>query len=298
MFLPSRISSLILTNLQGGVFSSVSHDDFTAVTRPKVLGTWNLHEVLSNAPLDFFVLISSVAGVMGTPGHSAYAAANTFLDSFVKYRTRQHLPATSLALTAVVDAGYMAENAAKLQKLKYVDTYEGEILTTPDVLALLSAAVTNLTGPSCDSFSITGAGFGDARKLPFYASDPRFAALVARYTEERKLNPPAAATANGATSSLAHNLDRAADRAEAATLLLAAVRAKVAELQLISVADIVENQTIVDLGLDSLTAMELYSWIGKIFRLKFRVQEYAKLDTLEKIVDSVLTKREATVEAP
>ncbi|KAH9876852.1 hypothetical protein IAQ61_002213 [Plenodomus lingam] len=284
---------------KGGVFTSVSHDDFTAVIQPKVLGTWNLHYALSNASLDFFVVISSVAGVMGTPGHSAYAAANTFLDSFVKYRNLQQLPATSLALTAVVDAGYMAENAAKLQKLKYVDAYEGEILMTSDVLALLSAAVTNLTGPSCDNFCITGAGFGDARRLPFYAADPRFATLVARHAEERKLNPPAASSPSGGTSSLAHSLDHAANSAEATSLLLTAVRAKVADLQLIPVADISANQTIVELGLDSLTAMELYSWIGKVFRIKFRVQEYAKLDTLEKITEAVLKKREVeVVEAP
>ncbi|PSN58560.1 putative polyketide synthase, partial [Corynespora cassiicola Philippines] len=141
---------------RGGVFSSVSHNDFNAVIQPKVRGTWNLHQALSDAPLDFFILISSVAGVMGTPGHSAYAAANTFLDSFARYRTLRGLPATSLALTAVVDAGYMAENAAKLQKLKYVDEFEGEILTTQDVLALLSATVNGQTTSSCEGFCITG----------------------------------------------------------------------------------------------------------------------------------------------
>jgi acyl carrier protein len=285
----------LLTASQGGVFSSVSHADFSAVAKPKVLGTWNLHHALSNAPLDFFVLISSVAGVMGTPGHSAYAAANTFLDSFAMYRMRQGLPATSLALTAVVDAGYMAENAEKLQKLKYVDEFEGEILTTADVLALLGAAVSGLAASSCKGFSITGAGFGTARRLPPHAKDPRFSALLSRHAKEQETKPNTTAVAN--TNSLARTIDQAENKAEATRLLLNAVRAKVAELQLIPVTDITDNHTIVDLGLDSLTAMELYSWIGRVFRLKFKVQEYAKLDTLEKIVDSVLTKREAAESA-
>lgn len=280
----------MLTSSKGGVFNSVSHADFKDVVRPKVHGTWNLHHALSNAPLDFFVLISSVAGIVGTPGHSSYAAANTFLDSFAKYRLQQGLPATSLALTAVVDAGYMAQNAEKLQKLKYIDEYQGEILTTQDVLALLSAAISGVTATSCDGFSITGAGFGAAHKLPTYAKDPRFSALVNRHVKDQEANPRS--TTISSDSSLSQVLDQTSDKGEASHILLGAVRTKVAELQLISVSDIVDNQTIVELALDSLTAMELYSWIGKIFRLKFKVQEYAKLDTLEKIVETVLEKRD------
>ncbi|KAF2464420.1 polyketide synthase-like protein [Lindgomyces ingoldianus] len=278
---------------RGGVFSSTSHADFGAVIRPKVMGTWNLHHALQNKPLDFFVLISSVAGIVGTPGHSAYAAANTFLDSFARYRTRQNLPAAALALTAVVDAGYMAENAEKLQKLKYVDDFEGEILTTSDVLSLLAAAVNGQLQSSCEGLSITGAGFGGASRLPAWAKDPRFSPLMTRHAKEQQSN--AAVVAN--KSSLSNTIDSAENRAEATRLLLTAVRSKVAELQLIPVTDIKENNTLVDLGLDSLTAMELYSWIGRVFHLKFKVQEYAKLDTLEKIVDSVLTKREAAATA-
>ncbi|KAJ5327976.1 polyketide synthase-like protein [Penicillium brevicompactum] len=276
---------------KGGVFSSVSHADFQAVVRPKVHGTWNLHHALSNAPLEFFVLISSVAGLVGTPGHSAYAAANTFLDSFAKYRIQQGLPATSLALTAVVDAGYMAENAEKLQKLKYIDDYEGEILTTQDVLALLSASVSGTTATSCDGFCITGAGFGAARKLPTYAKDPRFSSLVSRHANEREVNLRSIPLSSD--HSLSTVLDQSDSNPDVFPTILNAVRNKVAELQLIPVSDILDNQTIVDLALDSLTAMEVYSWIGRIFRVKFKVQEYAKLDTLEKIVESVISKREA-----
>ncbi|CAG7938877.1 unnamed protein product [Penicillium olsonii] len=270
---------------KGGVFSLVSHADFNTVIQPKVHGTWNLHHALSDAPLDFFVLISSVAGVVGTPGHSSYAAANTFLDSFARYRVRQGLPATALAFTAVVDAGYMAENAEKLQKLKYIDDYEGEILTTQDVLALLSASVSGVTATSCDSYCITGAGFGASRKLPAYARDPRFSALVTRHAKDLEANPRS--TSLNSENSLSHVLEQTDNKADAFSTLLHAVRNKVAELQLISVSDITDNQTIVELALDSLTAMEVYSWIGRIFHIKFRVQEYAKLDTLEKIVESV-----------
>ncbi len=42
----------------------------------------------SASPLDFFIVISSAAGIVGNRGQAAYAAANTFLDAFAQYRTR------------------------------------------------------------------------------------------------------------------------------------------------------------------------------------------------------------------
>lgn len=53
--------------------------------RPKVDGTWNLHNLLPK-DLDFFVLFSSACGLMGYYGQSNYASANTFMDAFVQYR--------------------------------------------------------------------------------------------------------------------------------------------------------------------------------------------------------------------
>ena len=85
--------------------------------RPKVQGTWNLHEATSSANLDFFVLFSSICGVSGQWGQANYNSANTFLDAFVNYRHGQDLPAS------VVDIGFMGcigmavENRALLEKL-------------------------------------------------------------------------------------------------------------------------------------------------------------------------------------
>jgi myxalamid-type polyketide synthase MxaE and MxaD len=66
------------------------------VMRPKVIGSWLLHQHLRDQPLDFFVLFSSVGALLGQPGQGNYAAANAFLDALAQYRRSQGLPALSI----------------------------------------------------------------------------------------------------------------------------------------------------------------------------------------------------------
>lgn len=89
----------------------MAYDDYTTVIESKVRGAWNFHNTLKSQTLDFFVAISSAAGAVGNRGQSAYSAANIFLNAFVRYRIKLGLPASSIDLTAVSDAGYLAENA-------------------------------------------------------------------------------------------------------------------------------------------------------------------------------------------
>ena len=67
------------------------------VMRPKVTGAWLLHEATRQIPLDFFVLFSSAAGLIGRPGQASYAAANAFMDHLAQHRAALGLPALSIA---------------------------------------------------------------------------------------------------------------------------------------------------------------------------------------------------------
>ena len=86
--------------------------------RPRVQGTWNLHQATASADLDFFLLLSSICGMTGQPAQSNYNSANTFLDAFVNYRHGQNLPASVVDIGLMGCAGIMVRDNRELnQKL-------------------------------------------------------------------------------------------------------------------------------------------------------------------------------------
>ncbi|MFE0375644.1 SDR family NAD(P)-dependent oxidoreductase [Streptomyces inhibens] len=68
-----------------------------SVMAPKTRGAWNLHLLTRDAKLDFFVLYSSVAALMGSRGQSGYAAGNSFVDALAHHREFLGLTGTSVA---------------------------------------------------------------------------------------------------------------------------------------------------------------------------------------------------------
>jgi myxalamid-type polyketide synthase MxaB len=82
--------------LDDGFLIQQNWQSFDRVMAPKVNGAWNLHLLTQDKELDFFILFSSTASLLGAPGQGNYAAANAFLDALAHYRRARQLPAVSI----------------------------------------------------------------------------------------------------------------------------------------------------------------------------------------------------------
>jgi myxalamid-type polyketide synthase MxaE and MxaD len=79
--------------LDDSILLQLNRERFLGVMPPKVDGAWNLHRLTLDDPLDYFVLFSSAASLIGSPGQGNYAAASAFMDMLAYYRRQQGYPA-------------------------------------------------------------------------------------------------------------------------------------------------------------------------------------------------------------
>ncbi|MCO6042585.1 SDR family NAD(P)-dependent oxidoreductase [Aeoliella sp. ICT_H6.2] len=98
--------------LADGVLADMSLEQLNRAMLSKTVGAWNLHSLTAEMPLDLFVLFSSVAAMIGSPGQANYAAGNATLDALAHYRRSQGLPATSINWGPWAGSGMAAETFA------------------------------------------------------------------------------------------------------------------------------------------------------------------------------------------
>jgi NADPH:quinone reductase-like Zn-dependent oxidoreductase/NAD(P)-dependent dehydrogenase (short-subunit alcohol dehydrogenase family) len=97
--------------LADGALARMTWERFAQPLGPKVDGSWGLHLLTRDLPLGFFVLYSSAASILGSPGQSNHAAANAFMDALAVHRRARGLPALSIGWGAWRDIGSAARHA-------------------------------------------------------------------------------------------------------------------------------------------------------------------------------------------
>ncbi|MFF2400054.1 non-ribosomal peptide synthetase/type I polyketide synthase [Streptomyces goshikiensis] len=214
---------------------------FDSVLAPKAAGAWLLHDLLRDAPLDHFVLFSSVASLLTTAGQTNYAAGNAFLDALAHHRRALGLPALS------IDWGPWA--TGMIEELGLVEHYRlarGMSSLAPDAgTAVLERVI------------------GQDRPQLLVATVVDWKAFLSWYPSPPPLvTELAAAAASGAEADTAAHggfldLFRTADAEHRAALALERFTAVAATVLRVPAEQLGEAGSLAALGLDSLMAMEL-----------------------------------------
>ncbi|MBV8695385.1 MAG: LLM class flavin-dependent oxidoreductase [Ktedonobacteraceae bacterium] len=230
------------------------------VSRPKVMGSWLLHTLLQDAPLDFFVSFSSGASLFGSAGQGNYAAAGAFLDALAHYQRAMGRCGLSINWGAVSEIGFGA-TAEGLKVHQYWEAHGIQRITPKQVLAALEQFIP-------ENVAQIGVMKLDWQLLQqFY---PQLAQLPwATYLVQ---DSGATAKAAEAGSQEGHTFVQtllAASQEERQQRLEAYLSERVAKVLRLPVSKIDVLQPLTALGLDSLMAIELKNQLE--FELTIRI---------------------------
>jgi polyketide synthase 12 len=229
--------------IDDGVIDALSARRLDEVLAAKADAAWHLHELTQGMDLALFVMFSSAAGVLGSPGQGNYAAANAFLDALAAHRRARGLPGASLAWGLWGQASGMTESLSESDTARMA-RLGVKPLATEQGLELFDRAL----------------GASEALLLPValdlaaLRAQARTGALSPLFTGLVRM-PTRRVGEGGAT--LAQTL-ASTPESDRESVVLELVKAQVATvLGHISPETIDAQRTFKELGFDSLTAVEL-----------------------------------------
>ncbi|HEY8978874.1 MAG TPA: SDR family NAD(P)-dependent oxidoreductase [Streptomyces sp.] len=258
--------------LDDGIVTSLTDAQVESVLRPKADAAWALHEATRDMDLTAFVLYSSVSAQIGAAGQANYAAANAFLDALARHRVAQGLPATSLAWGLWAPAGGMAESMSETDLARMAGM--GVLPLAHDVgVSLFDAALRQ----------------NRAQVVPmrFSSSTVRTDEVPALLSGLVRTGGPGRRVAGDAAATGLATLSAAARE----TAVVRLVRQRTARVLGRTEPEAIDlDQTFQDLGIDSLTAVELRNGLNAAVETRLPTSLVFDYPTPRAVIDHLLSE--------
>ena len=262
--------------LEDGLLRNMTQQQLQHVMTPKIKGSWNLHKLTENLELDFFVMYSSATTYVGNPGQANYVAANSYLESLASYRKSRGLPASYAAWGAIADVGFLARNEETKEALQ--SRLGGHALNSEQALKMLEKIILS---------DKVGAAVIDLDWGVIQRVMP--AASSAKYEELQR----SVKASDSEHYEDIHTLIANMGRSEIQDLVVDLLLDEIEQILRLPREKLDVEQSIFDLGMDSLMGMELVLAIEERFAVKLPVMALTEganiLRIAQRITDQLST---------
>ncbi|GAB1314574.1 hypothetical protein MFIFM68171_04784 [Madurella fahalii] len=281
--------------LSDAPFTGMSTELMLQALGPKVDGSYNLDQAFYNDDLDFFVLFSSMSCVVGTSGQSNYVAANGYLNGLARQRRSRGLAASAFDIGLILGIG-VAE-AAGQQVIDSLQKYGIAPLSEPDVRLAFAESIyagfadKNDQLPGAIPGGVMTTGLRTISSSGYHTlryNNPIFSHIL---IESRGSDDAGDQSQNKAsTLPVKDQIARAATMEEALAVLKECFSAKLRVVLQSADQDIAEDAPLVELGIDSLVAVEVRSWFLKMLKVDIPVLKVVGGSSLAEICELAMKK--------
>ncbi|KAI1778713.1 putative polyketide synthase [Hypoxylon cercidicola] len=270
--------------LSDKLFENTTYEDWEIITRPRITGAWNLHELLPN-DLDFFILLGSFLGDVGNAGQAIYASTASFYDAFTQYRNARGQYTVCVALPVVLDVGYVADNNLS----NILKQSLGATLTMADIRTIIKGAIMGESSPfhhngkaAVFKMYLNGQPIQDGPWKYFHPVHTK-----QRLTAEYERGKGSAGGKGGGKYSTSWT---AAD--DPLLGLTGALITKISAMTMIDIDEVGADIPLSSYGLDSLVSVELRNWIRRETGVEMLLSAITQAENLQSLAADVLAQRE------
>ncbi|KAJ5272650.1 Nonribosomal peptide synthetase [Penicillium angulare] len=283
--------------LQDKLFSNMDIEDWNAAVKPKIDGSRHLDECFStDQSLEFFIMLSSLASVIGNSGQSNYNAGNMYCCALAANRRKRGLAASVIDIGKIVGIGYVARNQKAVISLR---SHKFQPISEPLFHHMFAEAV--ISGrPGSGRQPVLTSGMQKRLGLaeedsapPLWLSNPRFSHM--KWEDKKVLAGDANASASPRIPVM-DQLKAASQADQAESILCTSFASRLATILQMSVDSVAQDTPLVDVGIDSLIAVEVRSWFLKELNVDVPVLKVIGGSSIRDICRDVLGKLSLTFE--
>ena len=264
----------------------MKYDEFMTAVRPKFDGTRNVREAFANPLLESFIMLSSIAAILGNPGQGNYASGCAYEDALANIRDQPNTKFISLNL-GLVEGSYIDTP----ERRAYLLAQGAAPVEMNELFSLLEYSLSSQARKdACNQIISRLDKDSLSKRLGNLLKFPMLSHLQQVANKDLRAGGTVSMDVEGVIAT-------ASSREEIHDIISKAIVTKISSLVALEAEDINMEVTVAELGLDSLVAIELKNWIVRNLLAQIQTVEILDMSSLRQLAATIM-ERSALVAKP